>query len=267
MKDEEAVKKARDELEERVKERTSELQEAYDKLMRETGEREKVEQQLRQAQKMEALGVLSGIPHGFNNILAAVIGFTELLEDHVPQGSRDAHHLQRIMEAGLRGRDLVRQMLTFSRKTEQEKKPLRVSNIVKETAMLIKATTPTTIGIRVNVESESGPILADPTQIQQVLMNLCTNATYAMRETGGSLDIELNDFRISPSNGNPHGIRPGLYMRLIVLDTGTGISTDIMDKIFDPFFTTKKLGEGTGLGLSVVHWYCEAAQRLHYRRK
>jgi CheY-like chemotaxis protein len=144
-------------------------------------------------------------------------------------------------------------MLTFSRKTEQEKKPLRVSSIVKETVRLIRATTPTTIGITVNTLSESDLILGDPTQIQQVLMNLCTNATYAMREKGGSLDIDLDAFSGSPSNGDPHGIKPGHYARLTVRDTGGGMSPHIMDKIFDPFFTTKGLGEGSGLGLSVVH--------------
>ena len=213
-----------------------------------------MEAQLRQAQKMEALGTLSGgIAHDFNNILAAMIGFTELARSHVAEGSREAHHLQRVFDAGLRGRDLVRQMLTFSRKTEQEKKPLQLSGIVNETVRLLRASTPSTIEIRVDVKSESGLILGDPVQIQQVLMNLCSNGAYAMQETGGVLDIELSDFSVAPSNSNPRGIEPGLYMKLTVRDTGTGIAPDIMDKIFDPFFTTKKLGEGTGLGLSVVH--------------
>jgi len=251
---EEALRKAHNELEMRVKERTTELQQAYDRLKEETEERERVEAQLRQAQKMEALGTLSGgIAHDFNNILAAIIGFTELLADHVPKESREAHHLKRVMESSLRGRDLVRQMLAFSRKAEQEKKPLNLSSIVKETVNLIRATTPTTISIKVNTVSESYLILGDPTQIQQVLINLCTNAAYAMREKGGSLDIGLNDFSVSALDGNPDGIRPGLYVKLTVRDTGTGMSPDIMDKIFDPFFTTKKVGEGTGLGLSVVH--------------
>ena len=251
---EEELQKSREELEKRVQERTAELQQAYDKLMEETTEREHVEAQLRQAQKMEALGTLTGgIAHDFNNILAGIIGFTELVTDHVPKGSREAHHLKRVMESSLRGRDLVRRMLTLSRQTEQQKKPLSLSSIVKETVDLIRATTPTTISITVNTRSESGLILADPTQIQQVVMNLCTNAAHAMREKGGTLAIQLSNHTVSQSDGNPHGIEPGLYTRLTVHDTGTGISPDIMDKIFDPFFTTKKLGEGTGLGLSVVH--------------
>ena len=115
-----------------------------------------------------------------------------------------------------------------------------------------RITIPSTISIRVNVESESGLVLADPVQIQQVLTNLCTNAAHAMREKGGTLDIALSDFSVAPSNGDPHGIAPGLYMRLTVRDTGVGIPREIVDKIFDPFFTTKKVGEGTGLGLSVA---------------
>ena len=251
---EDELRKHRDELESLVYERTEQLRKAYEKLKEEVAEREHAEAQLRQAQKMDALGTLSGgIAHDFNNILAAIIGFTELAADHVPKESREAHHLKRVMESSLRGRELVRQMLTFSRKAEQEKKPLGLSGIVRETVKLIRATTPTTIGIRVNALSESGLILADPAQMQQVIMNLCTNAVYSMREKGGTLDIRLSDHGVSTSDGDTHGIRPGPYTRLIVRDTGAGIAPDIIDKVFDPFFTTKKVGEGTGLGLSVVH--------------
>ena len=212
-----------------------------------------VEAQLRQAQKLEALGTLSGgIAHDFNNILAAIIGFGELLEGNVMKGSKDERHLKRILEASLRGRDLVRQLLTFSRKAEQEKMPVLLSGIVRETVQLVRATTPTTIDIRLGSVRESGLVLGDPTQIQQVLMNLCTNAVYAMQESGGILDIELSDFSASPSQKNPLNIEPGPYMKLAVRDTGIGMPPDVMDRIFDPFFTTKGLGAGTGLGLSVV---------------
>lgn len=216
-------------------------------------EARQMEQHLRQAQKQEALGTLAGgIAHDFNNILAAIIGFTELLDDQLQEESREKRYAHRILEASLRARDLTRQMLTFSRRTEGEKKPLRLSSIVKETAKLLRASIPSTVSIRVDVQSESGVILGTPVEIQQVVMNLGTNAAYAMREKGGVLDIELSDFSVPTSNGNPYGIEPGLYMRVVVRDTGAGILPEVMDKIFDPFFTTKGQGEGTGLGLSVV---------------
>ena len=220
---------------------------------RDVSEQQKLESQLRQAQKLEALGTLAGgIAHDFNNILAAIIGFTEMIYDHVPKESRQARHAQRVLQAGMRGRELVRQMLTFSRRTEEEKKPLQLSSIVKETVKLLRPSIPSTISIRVSVKSESGLILGDSVQIQQVLMYLATNAAQAMREKGGVLDVELSDFSVAPSGRNPHAIEPGAYMKLLVRDTGIGMPPEVVDKIFDPFFTTKGLGEGTGLGLSVV---------------
>jgi PAS domain S-box-containing protein len=216
-------------------------------------EQRTIEQQIRQSHKMEALGTLAGgIAHDFNNILAAIIGFSELLEEDLPEGDPCRGHVSKVLQAGKRGRDLVKHMLTFSRQSEHEKKPVRLSIIIEESLKLLRASIPTTISINVNVRSESALILADPIQIQQVFMNLCTNASYAMREKGGALDIELSDFSVGPSNGNTHGIEPGLYMKLVVRDTGAGIPAQIKDKIFDPFFTTKAVGEGTGLGLSVV---------------
>jgi CheY-like chemotaxis protein len=143
-------------------------------------------------------------------------------------------------------------MLTFARRAEQERKPLQLSTIVKESVRLLRASVPTTISIRTNVKSESGVIQGDPIQMQQVVMNLATNAAYAMRDKGGVLDMELSNFSVTSSNRGPHGIEPGLYMKLTVRDTGIGMPADIMERIFDPFFTTKGLGEGTGLGLSVV---------------
>jgi PAS domain S-box-containing protein len=242
-----------DELEERVQERTEELEVAYRKLVKETEEKEQVEQQLRQAQKLEALGVLTGgIAHDFNNILAAIIGFGELIRDHIPKDDRERRHIERVLQAGMRGRELVRQMLTFSRQTEQEKKPLRLSSIVKESVKLLRASIPATISINTTVISESGAIMGDPVQIQQVLMNLATNAAHAMMEKGGALDIDLTDFSLTRSNGDSRDIPAGSYMKLVVRDSGSGIAAEIKDRIFDPFFTTKKIGEGTGLGLSVV---------------
>ncbi|OPX98467.1 MAG: Blue-light-activated protein [Syntrophorhabdus sp. PtaB.Bin006] len=213
-----------------------------------------LEAQLRQAQKMEALGTLAGgVAHDFNNILAAIIGFTELAQDEISEESRAGRRLERVHTAALRGRDIVQQLLTFSRKTEQEKEPLRLSAIVSESVGLLRASIPATIGIRFYVKSESGLIYGKPIQVQQVLVNLCTNAAYAMREKGGTLEIELSDYRVLPPNGHSEGIEPGPYMRLVVRDTGVGIPADAKEKIFDPFFTTKPPGEGTGLGLSVVY--------------
>jgi CheY-like chemotaxis protein len=201
---------------------------------------------------MEALGVLTGgIAHDFNNILSAVIGFAEMAADDVPTESQTAHSLRRVLQASSRGRDLIKQMLTFSRRTKAEKKPLRLSSLINETMKLIRASIPTTISIRVNLKNESALISADPTQIQQVLMNLCTNAAYAMGERGGVLDVELGEFILSDEMHDQ--LKPGAYMKLVVRDSGVGIPPEHMDKIFDPFFTTKQLGEGTGLGLSVVH--------------
>ena len=219
---------------------------------RDITEKKKLEGQLRRSQKLEAVGTLAGgIAHDFNNILAAMIGFTELAKDRAFRGSIQAGHLQRVLDAGTRGRDLVRQMLAFTRKSEQEKEPLQLGSIVKEAMKLLRASIPSTIRVKVKVENESGLVLADPTQMEQILMNLCMNAAHAMRERGGVLEVTLTDFN-TPEDVTGDGMRPGPYMRLTVRDTGVGMSPEIVEKVFDPFFTTKKHTEGTGLGLFVV---------------
>jgi PAS domain S-box-containing protein len=216
-------------------------------------EARRMEAQLRQAHKMEALGTLAGgIAHDFNNILAAIIGFSEMARDKTPEGSPARLHMERVFGAGVRGRELVKRILAFSRQAEQQKHPLKIARVVKETLKLLRASLPSTIHIRTNLRSEAGFVLADPTQMQEVIMNLCTNGAYAMREKGGTLEIELSDHRVPPSNGSG-GMKPGLYSKLVVRDSGAGIPADIVDRIFDPFFTTKEQAEGTGLGLSVVH--------------
>ncbi len=217
-------------------------------------ERKRLERQLRQAQKMEAIGTLAGgIAHDFNNILAAIIGFSEIAAARAPADSHVQGSLKRIFEAGIRGRNLIKQILAFSRQSEQEKKPLRLSLVVDETIGLLRASLPSTIDIRFTVTGQSGLVLADIGQIQQVILNLCTNAAYSMRERGGAIAIDLSDFSFFAPGEAPHSLlNPGAYLKLSVKDTGEGISGDVLHGIFDPFFTTKKQGEGTGLGLSVV---------------
>ncbi len=217
-------------------------------------ERTRLERQLRHSQKMEAVGTLAGgIAHDFNNILAAIIGFSEIASESVPEDSKASRCLKRVFDAGIRGRDLVKQILAFSRQSEQEKRPLRMSALVKETLSLLRSSLPSTIRIEFKVKKESSLVLADEGQIQQVVLNLCTNAAHAMREKGGSITLSLSEFDCATSREVAHPVLdPGPYLRLSVQDTGVGIPADVIHRIFDPFFTTKKQGEGTGLGLSVA---------------
>jgi PAS domain S-box-containing protein len=215
-----------------------------------------LETQLRQVQKMEAIGTLAGgIAHDFNNILAAIMGYTEMALYDVPEGTSGRRNLEQVLKAGYRGKDLVKQIITFSRRREEERRPMRVSPIVKEALNLLRASLPTTIDIRQNIKTQSSMVLADQTQIHQVLMNLSSNAAYAMREKGGVLEVSLADVDIYPDGAAPPhlDLKPGPYLKLTVSDTGHGIERAIMERIFDPFFTTKRPGEGTGMGLAVVH--------------
>jgi PAS domain S-box-containing protein len=214
----------------------------------------KLEQQYRQAQKMEAIGALAGgIAHDFNNILAAILGYTEIALRQLTDPAETRRHLQSILKATDRAINLVRQILTFSRKTEQEQKPVMPKIVIKEAVKLLRASLPSTIEIRQNIRSDS-VIIADPTQIHQVVMNLCTNAGYAMQEHGGNLEVSLVDVDLDAKSAEQYpGLSPGKHIKLLVSDTGSGISPEILERIFDPFFTTKPHGEGTGLGLSVVH--------------
>lgn len=214
-----------------------------------------LESQLRQAQKMEAIGTLSGgIAHDFNNILSSIFGFTELAKMRLAGGEDVEKDLDEVMSAGYRARGLVKQILAFSRQAEIEKTPIVIGPLVKESLKLLRATLPTTIEMKVDVEASSGTVLADPSQIHQILMNLCTNAAQAMEpKGGGTLVIQLKEIAIGCEDTPYKDLEAGDYVRLSVCDTGGGIQKECMDKVFDPFFTTKKRGEGTGLGLSVVH--------------
>ncbi len=215
---------------------------------------QKLEAQLRQAQKMEAIGVLAGgIAHDFNNILGIILGFSQLATLQTSEGSKLHNYLENVVKASLRAKDLVVQILSFSRQTEQERKPVVASSIVKEALKLIRASIPATIEIRQNIASK-GVIFADPTQVHQVLMNLCTNAAHAMSEKGGVLEVGLDNVEIDSAFVSRYPeMSLGSCVRLSVSDTGCGMDAAIKERIFDPYFTTKQKGDGTGLGLAVVH--------------
>jgi PAS domain S-box-containing protein len=217
-------------------------------------QRQQLELQLQQAQKMEALGTLAGgIAHDFNNILAAIIGYSEIAVAESEKDSSTQGYLKRVLEAGERARALVKQILAFSRQGEIEPKPVQVKLIVKEVLKLLRASLPATIEIIQEIDSDA-MVMADPTQIHQVMMNLTTNAGYAMSEKGGQLTVALTQMELERSFTDQYtGIEPGPYLKLTVSDTGTGIAPEHLNRVFDPFFTTKPKGEGTGMGLAVVH--------------
>ncbi len=218
-------------------------------------QRRKMEAQMRETQKMEALGTLAGgIAHDFNNILAAILGFTELAQLECPTGSNAKQYVSQISQAGRRAKDLVQQILTFSRQSRSEKGPLDISRAIEEALKLIKATLSANIEIREDIPSNLAPVFADETQIHQVVMNLCTNARHAMNNTGGTLDVSLKAVAIQEQDAqNYPGMAPGDYLKLSIADTGPGIAPNLINRIFEPYFTTKPTGEGTGLGLSTVH--------------
>ena len=252
---EEALREARDQLELRVQERTAQLSTAYEVLQAEMQERQRIEQQLRESQKMEAIGTLAGgIAHDFNNILAAIIGFTEMVIDDVSDDTHVQQKMEQVLKAGLRGRELVRQILTFSRKSKAEYRVVTLGPLIRETFRLLRASLPTSISMSLNLEADLDAVYADPSQIQQVLMNLCTNAAYAMREEGGKLEISLGSVTLGPDDSLPEAdTAPGDYVVISVRDSGSGMSEAVKQRIFEPFFTTKPRGQGSGLGLSVVY--------------
>jgi PAS domain S-box-containing protein len=252
---EETLQRTLNSLELRVQERITELSQAYEKLQYEVEERRKTEAQLLQSQKMEAMGTLAGgIAHDFNNILAAIIGFSEMVEEDLPPESPSIPRIQRVLSAASRGRELVRQILAFSRKTETARTPLSLLSLVQETVQLLRASLPTTIEIKLSTKADRDTVLASPAELQQILMNLATNASFAMMETGGILDISITNVDFEPDSPIfDADIEPGQYVQLVVTDTGSGMAPDVMKRIFEPFFTTREVGEGTGLGLAVVY--------------
>ncbi len=221
-------------------------------------EQQMLQAQLMQAQKMEAIGTLAGgIAHDFNNILAAVMGYTELSLQETPKNSPFKERLNQVLKASLRAKELVDQILVFSRHTNRDlqPQPVQIGLIIKEALKLIESTFPSSIQLRLNIVS-NGRVLIDPSQMHQIIMNLCTNAKHAMQENGGILTVELTDISIEPQAEISElyaGLQPGPYLRLAVRDTGHGMAPDTMKRIFEPYFTTKEKGVGTGLGLAMVH--------------
>jgi len=220
-----------------------------------------LELQLQNAQRMEAIGTLAGgIAHDFNNILTAIIGYSEMVKLF------DAHdesavrlRVSEILSAANRAKELVQQILTFSRKNEKELKPVLIAPVVREALRFLRASLPSDIVIEQYIDDDAGAIWGDATQIHQIIMNLCTNAAYAMRENGGKLTIDLREFIVDEKiRGDYSDLDPGSYIRLEIRDTGHGITRELLPRIFDPFFTTKKRGEGTGMGLAVVYGIVES---------
>lgn len=204
--------------------------------------------------KMEAIGTLAGgIAHDFNNILTSIINSTELAIEDVPADTMASKDLLRSLKAARRGSRLVKQILTFSRADTGGFKPTQISEVVEEAVNLIEASLPGNIQIKTYIATEMSICEADPTQIHQVVMNLCTNAFQSLKQKGGVLSIDLKQVEVDAKEAVVLDVSPGHYIRLVISDNGPGIDAEILDKIFDPFFTTKQQGEGTGLGLAVVH--------------
>jgi len=223
-------------------------------IMRDITEREQAELRIQQAQKMESIGNLAGgIAHDFNNILFPIVGMSELLLEDLPPNSSVYENAQEILKAGKRGSDLVKQILSFSRQSEHKLMPIRVQQILKEVIKLARATIPAFIEIRQSIQPDCGLIMADPTQIHQVAMNIITNAYHAIQDTGGKISIKLNQMMLEEEESTNINLGPGNYAILSVSDTGHGMPKELVEKIFDPYFTTKEQGKGTGLGLAVVY--------------
>ncbi|MCE5336054.1 MAG: response regulator [Desulfobacteraceae bacterium] len=240
-------------LYEQLQHRASELQASLEKIRSAEADRLQLQTQLQQSQKMEAIGTLAGgIAHDFNNILGAVIGYAELAQNHIERHCKAYAHLNEVISAGVRAKNLIQQILTFSREAKHSLSPIRLEPVATEALRMIRASLPSTIEIRQTFSSQLA-VVADPTRFHQVLMNLCTNAAHAMRKRGGLLKVSISDFFLNPESASNTAVSPGTYVKLTVTDTGHGMSRHTMDRIFDPFFSTKRKDEGTGLGLSVVH--------------
>ena len=224
-------------------------------VTRDITEQIRLQEELQQAQKMEAMGTLAGgIAHDFNNILGAIVGNAELAMEDVSVDSPTYSNLQGVLKAGMRGRDLVRQILAFTKKTRTEKRPFSLAPLIRETHALLRASIPATVEVTLAVDAALDTVEADPVQVQQVLLNLVTNAVDALVDEKGRVEIRLSNTSFSPGYPGPDkGVRPGDYVVLTVADTGCGMTEEVKRRIFEPFFSTKKPGRGTGMGLAVVY--------------
>jgi signal transduction histidine kinase/ActR/RegA family two-component response regulator len=261
-KEKENVKTANNALEKRVEERTFQLSNANQDLKKEIEirqkferERAELEKQLYQLQKMETIGTLAGgIAHDFNNILTPILGYTDMALEELPEESNLRFDIEQINNAAHRGKNLVQQVLTFSREVDFENKPIQLQPIVAEAINLIKASFPPGVEVRQQFDQKIGTVLADPTHIHQIVMNLCTNANHAMLKSGGILDVRLDAVKIDQKSAEKiQNLKKGEYIRLTISDTGHGMDIKTKERIFEPFFTRKEVGSGSGLGLSVVH--------------
>ena len=222
-------------------------------------EREKsqkrLEQQLRQAQKMETIGTLAGgIAHDFNNILTPILGYSSILSSRINEDDPNHARIEQIAKSAKRAAEMVKQILTFSRRSEGELVSSYLTPVISEALTLVRSTTPSNIEVRQNLPEDCAPVIADATQIQQLILNLCTNANHAMAQEGGILEVRLEERRLDEGSETVSAVlKPGKYLTLIISDTGQGMDDETMHRIFDPFYTTKKSGEGTGLGLAMAH--------------
>ena len=222
-------------------------------------DRDNLQAKLIQSQKMESIGTLAGgIAHEFNNILSIIIGNNELVMEDLPEWSPARENTEEIRVAGLRARDVVKQLLLFSRQSDQKKTSIQIGTVVKESLKLIRSSTSANIEIKANIADDVVPAFGNATQINQLLINLCGNATDALISTGGEINIDLNNETINEESSNAHAsLSPGRYVKLMISDTGHGMDKQTLDRIFEPYFTTKAIGKGTGIGLAVVHGIVE----------
>ncbi|MGE0087452.1 MAG: ATP-binding protein [Desulfococcaceae bacterium] len=224
-------------------------------IRKEEEKRLDIERRLRQTHKMEAVGTMAGgIAHDFNNILAVIFGRLELAEMMLPKKSEAGKHIRHALRAAERAKEITRQILAFCRKTEEDLKPFHIKYAVAEAVKMIKSMTPSNIETKLRIESKSAIITGDPTQIHQIVMNLCSNANYVLRDRGGVIEIHIDQVSFgSQEKIMIPNLSPGDYVRLTVSDNGPGMDKNVLERVFDPFFTTKPAGEGTGMGLAVVH--------------